>query len=66
LPVLRREALCEGLVASSDRDAIRRGEGATTLEVGEQLGNAAAVKPAAPAATVTLDSTFNSNREDGE
>ena len=39
-----------------------------TLKVGEQRGNAAAVKPPAPAAAVTipLDSTFIRSREDGE
>ena len=39
-----------------------------TLKVGEQLGNAAAVKPAAAASTitVTLDSTFIRSCHDGE
>src|SRR5271157_3295729 len=39
-----------------------------TLQVGKQLGDAAAEKPptAATAITVTLDSTFIRSREDGE
>ena len=39
-----------------------------TLKIGEQLGNAAAVKPAAAASTVTitLDSTFIRSCHDGE